>query len=174
MYVGRRHTATVTAKTLLPYSCPNCRHEAFALVTGVGQGQGQSPYFLDESGAKERAGSQAEASARENAELTLSLARCPSCQRIDANKLGAVKGKTIAGSVACVVVFPVFGLILDALHGGRSSVGLVIFVPLGLLTAWLVYAQQKWKWETVENRVLFVSAEELSAALDKSDAGASD
>ena len=170
MYVGRRHQATITKPSLHPYTCQTCKHEAFALVTGVGQGVGQSPYFLDESGAKARASFEAETNAQANAELSLGLARCPSCMRRDESKVTSVKGKAVAGAVACVATFPLFGLFLDALHGGRSSVGLVIFVPLGFVCAWFVYASQKWKWETVDNRVVFISAADLSAALEK-DAG---
>ena len=55
MYVGRRHTATIRAKRVMSFRCVHCGHRAKALVVGVGQGQGSSPYFLDESGAKERA-----------------------------------------------------------------------------------------------------------------------
>jgi hypothetical protein len=174
MYVGRKHTATVTKPALLPYTCSRCNHEAFALVTGVGQGAGQSPFFLDENGAQQRATSEAEEAAKANAELTLALARCPSCQTRDESKHTALKGKVVAGSIACVFVFPLFGLLLDALHSGRSSVGLFIFFPLGFVMAWFVYASQKWKWETAENRVLFVSADDLSAALERADDSASE
>ncbi len=174
MYVGRKHTATVTKPALLTYTCSRCNHEAFALVTGVGQGAGQSPFFLDENGAKQRASSEAEDAAKANADLTLGLARCPSCQTRDESKHTALKGKAVAGSVACLVLFPFFGLLLDALHSGRSSAGLFIFVPLGFVMAWFAYASQKWKWETADNRVVFVSADDLSAALERADAGGSE
>lgn len=69
----------------------------------------------------------------------------------------------MAGALACVLVFPLFGLLLDASHSGRSSAGLFIFVPLGFFTAFFVFVSQRWKWETVENRVHFLSDEELDA-----------
>ncbi len=163
MYVGRKHTVTATTQKLFPFVCPHCNHEAFALVTGVGQGAGNSPYFLDEGGAKERASSQANDAATENAAATLLLARCPSCFQRDEGAVRAVKGKAIAGALACLFIFPIFGLGLDAMHSGRSSAGLFIFAPLGALTAYFIYASQKWKWETADNRVSFFSKEELEA-----------
>jgi hypothetical protein len=154
MYVGRQHTVTATAKTVLPFRCVHCGHSARALVVGVGQGAGNSPYFLDEQGAKGRARSKAEEAAHENAELTVRLAECPKCGKTDGSALSSLKGKAAAGAIACIVLFPVFGLILDGMQ--KTSFGLWIFAPLGVLTAWLVWAKQKWKWETAATRVAFV------------------
>lgn len=163
MYVGKSHTATITSRGVRTFVCPSCSHEALAIVVGVGQGAGQSPFFLDEEGAKERASREGAKNAEENAAFTLSLARCPKCFWRDDRKIALEKAKAMAGALACVLVFPLFGLLLDASHSGRSSAGLFIFVPLGFFTAFFVFVSQRWKWETVENRVHFLSDEELDA-----------
>lgn len=162
MYVGRKHTVTATTQKLFPFTCAFCKHEAFALVTGVGQGAGNSPYFLDEGGAKERASSQANENALENAEATLKLARCPSCFQRDEGAVRAVKAKAVASAIATLVFLVGMGFFLDAVQ--RSSFGLYIFVPIGLFTSIFIYKSQTWKWETVENRVSFFSKEDVEAA----------
>lgn len=166
MYVGKSHTATITSRGVRTFVCPSCAHEALAVVVGVGQGAGQSPFFLDEEGAKERASREGTKNAEENAALTLALARCPKCFARDEGKLTAEKAKAIAGAVACIAIFPLFGLLLDASHSGRSSAGLFIFVPLGFVTAYFVFVSQRWKWETVDNRVHFLTDDELAALGD--------
>lgn len=154
MYVGRRHTSTVTLKKVLPFRCKRCSHATHALVVGVGQGQGNSAYFLDESGAKERAATAGNKAAEQNAELTLKLATCPKCGERDADALRAIKGKAIAGVVACLVLLPLMGLVMDGLQ--RASFGLWIFVPIAVLCAWGVWRQQSWKWTTIDHRVAFI------------------
>jgi hypothetical protein len=72
MYVGKSHTATITSRGVRTFVCPSCSHEALAIVVGVGQGAGQSPFFLDEEGAKERASREGAKNAEENAAFTLS------------------------------------------------------------------------------------------------------
>jgi hypothetical protein len=154
MYVGRKHTSTVTLKTVLPFRCASCAHEAQALVVGVGQGQGNSPYFLDESGAKERAASSADSAARENATLTLKLAACPKCGARDEAAVRAIKLKAVAGVVACLVLLPLLGVFIDSLR--RTSFGFWIFVVCGVFAAWGVWRSQSWKWTTIDHRVAFL------------------
>jgi hypothetical protein len=154
MYVGRKHTATITTRSILPFRCIFCKKESLAVVIGVGQGQGNSPYFLDESGAKDRAKSSAERAAEENARLTLSMAACPKCGRRDESVARGLKTKAVLGVVGAMIVLPLMGIALDALQS--RSFGLYIFMPCALLAAWMIWTQQKWKWQTVAGRVAFV------------------
>jgi hypothetical protein len=158
VYVGNRHTVTATAKRVLLFHCVHCGGEAQAMVVGVGRGQGNSAYFLDEAGAKERASNGAQEAAEVNAALTLSLAVCPGCGRRDEGRLRAVRMKTIAGAVGAAMLLLVLGLVLDGLdrHG---HLGLYIFGPSALFTAWVIWSTQTWKWTTIDNRVVFLSRE---------------
>ena len=155
MYVGRKHTATIQAEVELPFACAFCRYQGTARVVGVGEGVGNSPYFLDDSGAASRARAQAVEKAHANAELTLKLARCPGCGARDEAAIRWEHLKALLGAAGTVVGMLLLGLFLDATHRGQA--GLVICVPIGLVTAVFVYLSQKWKWETVEGRVRFVS-----------------
>ncbi len=117
MYVGRQHTVTSTARKLSSFRCLHCNAESRAFVVGVGQDRGNSPYFLDEAGAKDRAHATADDAAEENTRLTLSLARCPTCQKRDEGALRAVKGKALAGVVAALALLPLLGIFFDGLKG---------------------------------------------------------
>jgi hypothetical protein len=158
VYVGNKHTATVTARTELMFRCVHCAAESSALVVGVGQGAGNSAFFLDESGAKERARDSAGSAAERNALLTLDLAACPACGKRNESALSALKGKAILGVVGTLIAFPIIGLIFDALK--RGHIGLYIFIPTGLFTAWAIWNGQKWKWETVDDRVAFLERQD--------------
>ncbi len=125
------------------------------MVLGVGQGAGNSPFLLDEAGARDRARSSAQAAAEKNARLTVTLATCPKCFQNDRAAIAALRMKAIAGALAVLFGFPLFGLLLDSMR--RSHMGVVIFGPLGVLTAWFVYTSQTWKWTTVERRVEFLN-----------------
>src|SRR6185503_5885442 len=92
--------------------------------------------------------------ADENAALTLRLAPCPKCGAHDEGALRALKAKTIAGVIAALVLLPLFGVLLDGLK--HNSFGLWIFVPIGVVCAWVIWAQQSWKWTTAARRVAFV------------------
>jgi hypothetical protein len=59
--------------------------------------------------------------------------------------------------VACLLLFPLFGLGLDQLM--RHAFGLYIFVPCGFLAAWAVHRTQSWKWSTAERRVAFMTTD---------------
>ena len=154
MYVGRKHTATVTGKKVRTFCCKHCKHTGDALVIGVGQGAGNNAYFLGEAGAKDRAASSARTAADENAELTLSLARCPSCHKRDDGALTALKATYIAGAVAVLILFPLFGLFIDALNHSGSAIW--IFGVLAPTMAFVVIRMNSWKWTTIDNRVAFL------------------
>jgi hypothetical protein len=121
---------------------------------GVGQGQGNSAFFLDEEGAKSRASSSAELEARRNLKQTLDLARCPRCGQRDEAALSHLRIKAVLGSLGAGVFLVAMGLILDAMK--RGHVGLYIFAPIAVFTAGFIYWSQKWKWQTAEQRVAFL------------------
>jgi hypothetical protein len=154
MYVGRRHTVTAQSKQVLPFQCRSCNHQAMALVVGVGQGQGNSPYMLDESGAKQRAADSSRRAADDNARLTLKLAVCPKCHRRDEDALRSLKTKAVATMVAMVVGLFLLGLFFDSLK--NTGFGVWIFGVTGLFAAWFVWQKSSWKWTTIDNRVAFL------------------
>lgn len=113
MYVGRRMISTVTVRDILSYTCKHCEFRGEALVTAVGQGQGQSPFFLDNEGAANRASERAERDAREKLVDTIGIATCPSCGKRDASAVrGAYVWAILLGLGLAAVCWGVF-FVLD-------------------------------------------------------------
>ena len=157
MYIGKQYTQTQRSVDVRPFACSRCSYTGEAVVLGVGQGHGNSAYFLDDEGASRRAVERAGRGAQRNAAQTLSLARCPSCGARDtgavvtfwAGYVAAVVGATFGMLVVGAVMF----LLADA-----DPVIFTIFGPMGLIAGGVVAWSQAWKWTTVDERVLHVDA----------------
>jgi hypothetical protein len=55
MYVARQYRATAVASQPREFYCNHCSYTCDAVVTGIGSGSGQSPFLLDNAGARGRA-----------------------------------------------------------------------------------------------------------------------
>lgn len=151
MYIGRKYTATRTAPFELEYACTRCGYRCDALVIGVGQGVGNSPYMLDDSGAQQRAHVAAEKDARSNAELVLGLAACKRCrQRPGLARFWIVNVLGAAGIVLGS------WLIAALLSGRRSSATpYVIFGIMGLVCVVVLWVTRSKHLTTADARVHF-------------------
>ncbi len=166
MYVGEKHTVTRTARGLQHYRCASCGHAADALVVGVGQGEGASPFFLDREGAQSRAASSAEAAAEENVKLTLGLARCPACGERDAATVRGFWAQAILAWIGSTLMVLGIGWLVYSLQHRASA--LWIFGPIALATGPLIYwMQYHWKWSTADARVTFLESGEVEALFVK-------
>lgn len=160
MYVGKKYTATKVEHRALEYHCKHCDHTVDVVVAGVGMGQGQSPYFLDNQGAAERAGERAAEDAVKNAELTLKLWPCPRCGKRDS--AGFIAESVIALLASAALPWGI-GALMSSM-GKRGA--LWIFWVSGALVPFLVYYYAiHWKWTTVKNRVMTVEELEKKVAL---------
>lgn len=83
VYVGRHHTTSIATVNNDRFVCIHCNYECDALVTGLGEGSGSSPYFLDDDGARGRARDEAVGEARSNMHWALAGASCPQCGKHD-------------------------------------------------------------------------------------------
>jgi len=154
MYVGNKVTVTQRAEDLRRFHCGNCDCEATALVIGVGQGQGHSAFFLDDQGASARADKHALKAAAANAELTLSLVRCPHCGERNPS---AVMGFWLRYAFSVLAAVGLLWSLGGLIYGMESSpAALWIFGSLGPVTGGLVAWMEAWKWTTVEQRVAFL------------------
>jgi len=120
MYAGRNYQAQVVMSESTRYQCMHCGFECDAMVTGIGEGSGRSPYFLDNDGARDRARMDASAGASNNMHYALRSAVCPKCGKHDAGARREV-----------YVLSALRGLLFGALLGG---VVLVLFK--GSTTGW--------------------------------------
>ena len=155
MYVGKQVTVTSKFETVLPYHCKQCGYNSEAVVIGVGQGAGNSPYFMNNSGAQEKAHSRATSAAEKNAELTLSLKRCPKCGGRDEASVRGFWLKSILGLVGVSLFLLATAGLIFAID--RKSWVFWIFGPLALITPLILYKMTVgWKWSTVDQRVAFL------------------
>ncbi len=137
MYVGNRYSANVEKLVPLDFACSECDYEQVALVPSWGEGQGNSPYFLDETGAKDRAAVGADGAADKNARKILALACCPQCFAQDQNALRRHRINTWLTLLALFVVCGLLGALLAVLLGPTWGYGIMIVSgSFGLFGVW--------------------------------------
>jgi hypothetical protein len=90
LYVGRTYTATLTGDAVKGVQCQNCGCEYFYKLVRTAQGQGSSPYFLDNSGASNRAHNAAQ-KALAKALKGIDIAPCPDCGWLQSDMVKKVK-----------------------------------------------------------------------------------
>ena len=149
MYFGRRHSAKITLREVLRFNCKSCGYTADAAVEATGRGQGNSPFFLDESGAEDRAVSSAEEDARNNLVDTLRLATCPKCHKRDAGAVRWAKVKT-----AVLAIF-LGSLTTGAMWFFRWGPSFPLQVAAGLAIAAVTFVIARRRWLTADERVVF-------------------
>jgi hypothetical protein len=153
MYVGKQYTSTQTVAVDRDFRC-SCGYTSVVKVFGVGQGGGNSAYFLDNQGAAERAEASALRAATKNADLTLKLCPCPRCGKRQG--AGAFIVLSVLSLIGISAFMWVIGAVLDLTHGGRSSTGATIFGLLAVIMPIIVFFTSiRWKWTTAAGRVVF-------------------
>ncbi len=168
MYVGKKYTATRTEHLALEYRCKHCGYTVDVVVTGVGMGQAQSPFFLDNEGAAGRADEHAVANAGKNTELTLKLWPCPKCGKRDAAGFLVESAFLLAASAA---MFAGIGFLVGSLKKGGPV--WIFWIGAVLTPILLFYYGIQWKWTTAKDRVITVAdLEEKIAEFEAAEASA--
>ncbi|MBX3261948.1 MAG: hypothetical protein KIS78_00030 [Labilithrix sp.] len=162
MYVGRKHTAVRSAEVERTFCCKGCGYSSPVRVTGIGEGTGNSPYFLDGDGARRRAVDEATARASEDADVVLAIVPCPSCGERDPAAARAFKTKGLLATLGLLALGCAIGVVLAALMSHRSgSMGLVFGVGTGVLSAsagiYVDRAKRSATWDGAILRVSFPS-----------------
>jgi hypothetical protein len=155
MYVGKQYTATRHHADFHDFACAACHLRTRVFVLGVGEGKGNSAYFLDNGGASERADAAATAAAEANTRLTLSLARCPRCGTRDPAAVRWFWLKMVATLVGSALALWGIGGLIALIQGGADDALMWIFGVLGLAMPPIVWWMESWKWATVDQRVVF-------------------
>lgn len=168
MYVGKKYAATRTEHRGLEYHCKHCGHTVDVVVTGVGMGQGQSPFFVDNEGAASRAEERALEDAGKNAELTLKLWPCPRCGKRDATGFLVESALVLAASAG---LFLGLGFLVGSLKKGGPV--WIFWIGAVLTPILLFYYGIQWKWTTAKDRVITVDElEEKIAEAEAAEASA--
>jgi hypothetical protein len=79
MIVNNQHTVTVEQSTVRLVVCEECDADYVYQLTRSGEGIGNSPYFLDESGAKKRAERKAREQVNKTMRTAVNAIPCPEC-----------------------------------------------------------------------------------------------
>jgi hypothetical protein len=156
--VAKRFEAARRLREVRLFECVHCRETHHALVLGLGVGRSASPYFLFNARAAREAAEGANAAARANLELTIRLATCPHCGRRDENALRRARLPAILGIVALAIATALVSWFYVAVE--PNPVGVAFFIPVGCVVSYLVWRNQRWKWDTAHQRVDFISAED--------------
>jgi hypothetical protein len=157
MYVGRKFTATAKAVGERDFVCASCGFKARARVVGVGQGAGNSPYFLDEQGAKDRAHRSAGHEAEKNIDETLGLCPCPECGH--RSGAGAFQLRAAGVIVGTALFLWGIGALLAMLKGRVDGAMLLIFGSMGFVMPPVIYFYgMHWRWTTAALRVEFLES----------------
>lgn len=154
MYIGNQHTSTIQVAKVVDFKCEHCSFQGPAKVIGVGQGKGNSAYFLDEKGAKKRAYSGAEKNALKNIDETRSIARCLKCGKRSKSRVNLFWMRQAMKLIGAAALIYVIGWLFFAITDEEFV--FTIFGICGLLSLVLIYfLDLKWRWFTADSRVEF-------------------
>ncbi|MBX3205519.1 MAG: hypothetical protein KF764_10655 [Labilithrix sp.] len=161
MYVGKKHTAVRSAEVERTFTCKGCGYASPVRMVGIGEGTGQSPYFLDGDGARRRADDEAGTRALEDAEVVLAIVPCPKCDQRDPEAARAFKTKGLLATVGLLAFGCAIGAVLAVLMSHRSgSMGLVFGVGTGVLSAgagiYVDRTKRRATWDGAILRVTFL------------------
>src|SRR5438309_799407 len=133
---GMRYTATVSGSVWKPLTCEFCKLDFAYRITRKATGTGRSALFLDNDGARARAGSYAYANLQRELEKSFEVVPCPKCGRYQAQMFSKLKwkkkgGLTIAGIIGVVLTATVAPavpspLLVFAIGAALSVAALVI------------------------------------------------
>src|SRR5579871_6578709 len=90
---GRRYTSTITGWVWRPVRCEKCGCEFAYKLKIVAQGQGYSPLFLNNNGAKSAAADKARQNFDQKVKSDITAVNCPDCTHLQPNMVRWLKNK---------------------------------------------------------------------------------
>jgi hypothetical protein len=135
IYVGRTYTATVSAQTLKSACCENCNGTYFYQMQCTAQGQGSSPYYLDNDGAQRRS----QAAAQKNLQKLLNgilPIRCPDCGFYQQDMVRILRGTSGTRWLLYIGIFPLLIGLLMLLCENYEAGGYTFVAGATLVSLW--------------------------------------
>jgi hypothetical protein len=120
MYVGTKHTVVASGETMKSVRCEKCGETYYYKMLRQAQGEGSSAYFLDESGASDRAARRAAKSLQRKLEVGCEAVACPDCRYFQPHMVALLRRRQ---------------------YGWMTWLG--IFLPLALLMGFGAWANKR-------------------------------
>lgn len=148
VYIGRKFKIVLESSVWQPLECEHCHLQWAYRVRVGGIGTGESPYLLDDEGARERAAKQARLALEEDRRISSEGVKrniaCPGCGRYQSDMVERLRARHAAPWGALGVVSLLFGgmVLLRALtvHGTSGAENLVWLACGAMLIAAGVFA----------------------------------
>ncbi|MEM6989301.1 MAG: hypothetical protein AAF721_02350 [Myxococcota bacterium] len=154
LYLGTKFTTARGSRSNGTFACTVCGHRQRCIVVGVGEGN--SPYFFDNPGARARAEFQAASAAERDAENALALTRCPTCRSHNVEAVAWFWAKHVT-TMLLLVLAGVAGSIFLMTPGDPGPRWISALTGLG--AAGLVLYLARLRWGAVEGKVRFIEPE---------------
>jgi acyl-CoA synthetase (AMP-forming)/AMP-acid ligase II len=171
--VNNQHEATVTQTVLRLVACEECDAEYIYSLTREGSGYGNSVYFLDEEGAKERASRRAEENLENQMRSACNAVPCPKCGHYQDHMLPRARAqragiyKVGAGlALILMIVFLVLALKSNPIRVGLPIAGVCFLAMLALgMVALIIHVSYNPNKKSEEER-LEIAAKDASLRND--------
>jgi hypothetical protein len=153
IYVGKRYTATVDGSIYKKVICENCRRVYYYQMSRRAQGEGDSPYYLDNTGASERATERAQRNLERRLAKGSEPVACPDCGRFQAHMIRIIRSRRFDRLYWLIFGLPVVALLAATLYFGANRIrpeeapllfATLISVPVLLGAACWVYRWRLW------------------------------
>jgi hypothetical protein len=152
------YEARKRVRCLREFVCTSCDVTSYAWVTGVGTGV--EPRHLGNLASEgPQADTRAREAAEENADVTVTLATCPRCGAADDEAVRMLQRPyRIVIGMALVAALCVMGWYA---FGDRNWFGVIFFALFAPFFAHQFWDRARWQWDTVGERVAFLSDEQV-------------
>jgi hypothetical protein len=153
IYAGMHYTASVDGSTYKKVVCEKCSRVYYYQMSRRAQGEGRSAFFLDNSGASERADERAQQNLEQRLANGSEPVPCPDCGWFQAHMVCIIRGRRFDCLYWFIFGLPVIALLLGTAYFGINDIrfnetpaffATLMCVPPFLGAACWVYRRRLW------------------------------
>jgi hypothetical protein len=146
MYVGMRYRSWSASSRIERFECQKCGFTSNVQVVGEGESEGDSPLFLDNDGAEQRAHDKAQRLAQEDLARMQRLITCYRCGYRDPRAFRLERAKSAAILLGGAATFGVVALYNKSVY----------FFLIGVVPTWICWAWWRRQRSRPEDHVIFL------------------